>query len=243
MKYVGSKNRVAKEILPIMLKNRMLNQYFVEPFVGGSNIIDKVSGNRLASDNNKYLIELYHKLQNGYEPISFISREDFYNIKLNKDKYPMEVVALCGILASYNGNWFTAYGGYSETKTGKDRNYYKEGVKNLMKQIPNIIDIEYVYSEYDKLEIPDNSIIYCDPPYQSTGKRYKEKQFNHNKFWNWCRIKVSEGHTVFVSEYNAPEDFEMIWQKELQKTHPNQKKKSTEKLFVLKSTKLITQTN
>lgn len=114
MKYMGSKNRVAKEILPIMLKNRIPNQYFVEPFVGGSNVIDKVEGNRLASDNNKYLIELYHKLQNGYKPIDFISREDYYDIKLNKEKHPMEVVALCGILASYNGNWFRAYGGYSD---------------------------------------------------------------------------------------------------------------------------------
>lgn len=235
MKYMGSKNRIANEIIPIMLKERKENQWFVEPFVGGSNVIDKVRGNRLASDNNKYLIELYHKLQNGYKPIDFISREDYYDIKFNKEKYPMEIVALCGILASYNGNWFRAYGGYSETKTGKDRNYYKEGVNNLMKQLPNILDIEYVCCEYDELAIPENSIIYCDPPYQNVDKTYKEKQFNHDKFWEWCRTKVSEGHIVFVSEYNAPDDFEVIWEKELQKTHPNQKKKSTEKLFVLKS--------
>ena len=59
---MGSKNRVANELVPIMTESRKENQYFVEPFVGGSNIIDKVGGNRLASDNNKYLIELYHKL-------------------------------------------------------------------------------------------------------------------------------------------------------------------------------------
>ena len=232
MKYMGSKNRVAKEILPIMLKNRMPNQYFVEPFVGGSNVIDKVDGNRLASDNNnKYLIELYHKLQNGYKPIDFISREDYYDIKLNKEKHPMEVVALCGILASYNGNWFRAYGGYSETKTGNDRNYYAEGVRNLMNQVPNIMDVEYKYCEFNKLEIPPKSIIYCDPPYQSTDKTYKEKQFNHDVFWDWCRTKTNEGHNVFVSEYNAPNDFKCIWQKELPNTHPKQKKTSIEKLF------------
>ena len=231
MKYMGSKNRIAKEILPIILKNRTQNQYFVEPFVGGSNVIDKVDGKRLASDNNKYLIELYHKLQNGYKPIDFISREDYYDIKLNKEKYPMEVVALCGILASYNGNWFRAYGGYSETKTGNDRNYYAEGVRNLMKQVPNIINVEYVYCEYNKLEIPAKSIIYCDPPYQSTDKTYKEKKFNHDFFWQWCREKSKEGHSVFISEYNAPIDFKCIWQKELPNTHPKQKKTSIERLF------------
>jgi len=40
---------------------------------------------------------------------------------------------------------------------------------------------------------------------------------------------------VYVSEYNAPNDFDCIWEKELPKTHPNQKKKSTEKLFIFKS--------
>ena len=38
MKYMGSKTRIAKEILPIMLKNRTENQFWVEPFVGGGNI-------------------------------------------------------------------------------------------------------------------------------------------------------------------------------------------------------------
>jgi len=38
MKYTGSKRRVAKEILPIILKDRQLNQWYVEPFVGGGNL-------------------------------------------------------------------------------------------------------------------------------------------------------------------------------------------------------------
>ena len=44
MKYMGSKNRIAKHILPIILKDRIENQYYVEPFVGGANMIDKVDG-------------------------------------------------------------------------------------------------------------------------------------------------------------------------------------------------------
>ena len=43
MKYMGSKNRIAKEILPIMLKERG-QRTWVEPFVGGGNMI---------SENNK----------------------------------------------------------------------------------------------------------------------------------------------------------------------------------------------
>jgi DNA adenine methylase len=231
MKYMGSKARIANEILPIILKDRKLDQYYVEPFVGGANVIDKVIGKRIGGDSNKYLIELYKKLQSGYTPIEFISRADFYDIKMNKEKYPLEVVALCGILASYNGNWFRAYGGYSETKTGKDRNYYKEGVKNMLKQVPSLSGINFINSEYDELNIPKNSIIYCDPPYQSTDKTYQEKNFDHSKFWDWCRKMTVLGQVIFISEYNAPEDFECVWNKQLAKTHPNQKKDSTERLW------------
>ena len=44
MKYMGSKNRIAKHILPIMLAEAEKNGItkWVEPFVGGANLIDKV---------------------------------------------------------------------------------------------------------------------------------------------------------------------------------------------------------
>ena len=59
MKYMGSKNRIAEHILPIILKDRKENQYYVEPFVGGANMIDKVNGLRIGADINPYLIELF----------------------------------------------------------------------------------------------------------------------------------------------------------------------------------------
>ena len=40
MKYMGSKNRIAKYILPIMLESRAEGMTWVEPFVGGANMID-----------------------------------------------------------------------------------------------------------------------------------------------------------------------------------------------------------
>ena len=57
MKYMGSKNRIAKYILPIMLAAREDKQAWVEPFVGGGNMIDKVDGRRIGADMNPYLID------------------------------------------------------------------------------------------------------------------------------------------------------------------------------------------
>ena len=52
MKYMGSKARVAKEILPIILKDRVQDQWYVELFAGGMNVICEVEGNRIANDIN-----------------------------------------------------------------------------------------------------------------------------------------------------------------------------------------------
>ena len=54
MIYQGSKNKIAKYILPIMLEERKEGQAWVEPFVGGANLIDKVSGERFGNDSNIY---------------------------------------------------------------------------------------------------------------------------------------------------------------------------------------------
>jgi hypothetical protein len=44
MKYMRSKNRIAKHILPIMLAERKPWQWWVEPFVGGVNCLSEAVG-------------------------------------------------------------------------------------------------------------------------------------------------------------------------------------------------------
>ena len=65
MKYMGSKNRIAKHILPIILKDRKENQYYVEPFIGGANMIDKVGGLRIGGEFNKYIANMWIELEKG----------------------------------------------------------------------------------------------------------------------------------------------------------------------------------
>ena len=57
---------------------------------------------------------------------------------------------------------------------------------------------------------------------------------DYNYFWNWVR-ELSKNNWVFISEQNAPEDFEVIWEREVTRTmSKNNKCKATEKLFRLK---------
>ena len=103
----------------------------------------------------------------------------------------------------------------------------------MIKDINGLKDIVFYNTNYDTFDIPKNSIIYCDPPYQGTTK-YKTDVFDYNKFWNWCRSMSTNGHKIFISEYNAPSDFTCIWQKEVANTLVKNtgEKKGIEKLFI-----------
>jgi DNA adenine methylase len=233
MKYMGSKARIAHELLPIILKDRKPNQYYVEPFVGGANMIDKVDGLRIGSDINKYLISLYKELQNGWIPPRDVTREHYKDVKDNFDKYDLFYIGYVGIACSYNGIWFTGYAGEVQTKMGL-RNYSHEAHKNISKQKEYLKNIDWYSGSYETLIYPENSIIYCDIPYIGTAKyTVTADEFNHNLFYIWVRKMELKGHQVFISEYSAPEDFSCVWEGTVKSSLSGSKKTSTEKLFTL----------
>lgn len=226
---MGSKNRIAKYILPIILKDRISEeQYYVEPFCGGCNLIDKVKGNRIASDINPYLIAMYQEILKGWIPKDDYTEQDYNNVKKNKKENPY-LSGYFGFALSYGGKWF---GGWCRDRQCK-RNYVKEAHSNMVKQIPNLKQIEFFNVSYDKLDIPNNSIIYCDIPYKGTTKY--NTTFSYNNFYDWCRFMKNKGHQIFVSEYNMPEDFVCVWQKEISSslTQDTGSKKAVEKLFTI----------
>ena len=245
MKYMGSKSRIAKHILPIILKNRKEGQCYVEPFVGGANMIDKVDGWRIGADNNRYLIAMFNGCIDGRD-ISIDTSKEFYSAVrdcYNKGlgAYDDFTVGLVGFMCSANGRFFEGgYSGQSKTKIGTLRDYIAESFRGLTKQLPDLEDVKFVHSEYTNLEIPKESIVYCDIPYQGTKQYSTSKDFDHTAFWDWCRLKAHQGHKVFISEYNAPDDFVCVWQQEVKSSlSANGKsggnKKSIEKLFVHES--------
>ncbi len=62
------------------------------------------------------------------------------------------------------------------------------------------------YSDY---EYRDGDVVYCDPPYKNTDGY--GIHFDTDAFWEWVRTR---NYPVYVSEYQAPEDFVSIWNKE-----------------------------
>lgn len=236
---MGSKARIAKDISriinDIIIRNNI--ETYIEPFVGGSNMIEHIEcKNKYGYDNNEYLIEFWKQIQLGWNPLNDVEMtKSFYDdVKNNKGDYPKHIVALTGLCATYNAKWFGGYAGIVHTKIGTTRNYHHEAVRNVLKQRNNILNVVYQHGSYEDIQVSD-TIIYCDPPYEGTTK-YKD-DFDHVKYWNWVR-KMSENNIVLCSEYNAPEDFKCIWTKELTTTlDKNSRSKTVEKLFTYKQLK------
>jgi len=244
MKYMGSKNRIAKHILPIILKDRNPEQWYVEPFVGGANMIDKVDGNRLGADNNPFLIEALMMIRDTPELIpknNIEFTEADYNTcnpsKKITHEFTCAIIGYAGFAISFGAKWF---GGWSRGKDskGRQRDYVAEQFRAAVKQSKKLDGCCFMPCEYQKLDlpIPENSIIYCDPPYKGTTK-YKDGDFDHAEFWQKCRDWCADGHQLFISEYNAPDDFVCVWQQELKVSVAKDGKQKTavEKLFVHKS--------
>jgi DNA adenine methylase len=120
---------------------------------------------------------------------------------------------------------------WSWSKNKRWTDYVKECVSNNIKQSKNIQWVKFIHSSYWDLEIPKESIIYCDIPYKWTAKYKWVGEFNYEEFYKWCREKKKEWHTIFISEYNMPDDFKIVWQQEIVNNLNN--KKATEKLFTL----------
>ena len=230
MKYMGSKSRIAKHILPIMLddaKKHGINTW-VEPFVGGGNMIDKVPDRmrRIGVDYNPHTIAAMLAISDMVDNLPDNVSEDEY--RALKGKPADHISSWVRFVCSFGGK-FEA--GYARSKTG--RNYALGSKRNALKQSPKIRTVEFVCTSYNDYK-PVNSLVYCDPPYQGTTK-YKTDVFNHEEFFEWCRDTSKNGNLVYVSEYNAPNDFECVWQVEVKTNFASQRKSAThtavEKLF------------
>ncbi len=249
MKYMGSKQRIAKFIVPIIqnyIDENNITQY-IEPFVGGANIIDKIECKlKIGTDLNKYLIALLNRVKNDLPLYQDVDKntynlcKNYYNHKIDEPHFEDWEIGNIGFLASYNGRWFD--GGYGKpvfetTKNGKRfRNYYQEAKNNLLKQAQNLFfkDCCFYCSDYENylnLHI-ENTLFYVDPPYQNTTKYSNAFKFDYIRFWNWCR-QMSKKNIVIISELNAPDDFKCIWEHKANRSiNVKNKSNQIEKLFV-----------
>lgn len=236
MIYMGSKNRLSKHLIPIIQSYITSDTVaYIEPFVGGGNVIDKIKcDRRIGYDADKYVVATLSALRDGWIPPYEVSKEEYVDIKNNKDNYDDCLVGYIGYELSFGAKWF---GGYVKRDNLKHRGDIYS-YKSCMKQAPNLTGVEFIHRRFQDLDIDSikGCVIYCDPPYKGTTK-YKTEDFPYNEYYEWVR-ELSKDNIVLCSEYNMSDDFECIWKKNTIAGFDSNRKANdsknirTEKLFV-----------
>ena len=246
MQYMGSKARFAKYIVPILQKCIDDNdiQMYIEPFVGGANIIDKIKCNeRIGLDINPYLIKLLRYIRDNDlsdlpERILFEEYEQVRNsYRLNTNEYPDWYKGFIGFCGSYGSRFFD--GGYARnSKNDVTGERTKSAIKNLKEQSPNLKGIKFSCKNYSDINIDSvkNTVFYLDPPYKNS-KKYEFNNIDYDEFYIFCKNLKNNNNLVFISEYAMPKDFRVIWEKETNATIDKNAKyrdiKRIEKLFII----------
>jgi DNA adenine methylase len=238
MRYMGSKSRFAKYIAPILMKGHDQTKPYIEPFVGGGNMIDKVPASiRWGSDIEKYAVSFLTSLSEGWLPPEHLSEDEYNSIRRSPGNFDPALVGFAAYACSYSGKFWGGYGRNGNTQEGR-LPFQVEAYNNALKQAPFLKGVKFQVSPYDQIDFPDGSTVYMDPPYAGTTK-YKFGSFDHDKFWGFC-ASLSSRCRVFVSEYNAPPNWLPVWQMDTASslTKNTGGKRGLEKLFTMATPRL-----
>lgn len=241
IQYVGSKNRLSKELVPI-IQSYITEETkgYLEPFVGGANIIDKIkSKNKIGCDIHKQLIELLKYAQTHDLPET-VSEIEYKKVQHDRGLYPDWYIGLVGFCASFGAKYFGGYARRYNTN-GSIFDVPKQAINSLRKQSKTEAFKAIKFYNKSFLDLPldkiKNYVIYCDIPYRNTTK-YTTINFPYEEFYEWCK-KVSIDNIVLISEYSMPDEFKCIWSKEIKTSlgsgvNKNTDKNRIEKLFTYK---------
>lgn len=249
MKYMCSKKRFADELSAIINKE-IGNKPYYELFVGGLNLTKKIKAKTyILNDINFFLIEYFKKIKEGWTPFEEWDGEDyytkgeliyrelfsFYRQKYTIKNYSNAFMGYFGFQCCFGGRFFEGFAREKNQKT----NFFLNGKKEMEEDIKFIRNNEITFYNLDFSEFKGlkNAVVYLDPPYENT-KHYRNT-INYSFFWDFVR-ELSKDNVVFISEENAPSDFDIIWEKEVTKsimTTVGKSQKRFERLFRMKENK------
>lgn len=228
MHYLGSKARHADDIIAITCANRRADQWYVEPFVGGGNMINKVpqGAGRIANDKNYGMTALLHALGNlGWTPPETMTKTEWSRIMKKRNALKtLPLLEQAEFAFAATGPTFGSMwdGQRAKDYPGMEGTRYRQARDAALKDAPGLKGILFYDGEYSALTegnvIPPGSIVYCDPPYANTteyngakvqipvGTSTSANVWKPSRFWQWCDHLIDDMQcVVYVSEYTGPQ--------------------------------------
>lgn len=211
MRYMGGKYRQSRAIVECLRPYAEDGFTYVEPFCGGMWSAARVCrdlhpGRVILNDVNKPLMLLWDRvLRDGTDWLpQYPSKEEYELYKSRMDEYD-PLTAYYGFGFSFGGAWFSSYIKPGTSHNGDQRKSIQRKVDFL-----KTCNLELHTGNYFELDIPNNAVVYCDPPYEGRTKAHHFDTFDYGEFWQWVR-DLSARCTVFTSCYDAPDDFRDVY--------------------------------
>ena len=86
-----------------------------------------------------------------------------------------------------------------------------------LERLESLEHLQITSLSYDEIDIPDDAVVYCDPPYHACNDSLYQgtaDAFDHCAFYDWC-VNVSKTNPIFISEYSIEDDrFEIVAEKQ-----------------------------
>lgn len=231
MQYMGGKARIAKALSEAMLSLTPNRSTYLEPFVGGGWMFEKMAPNFVSAncgDVQPDIVLMWQAVAEGWVPPDEMSKERWIELK---SESPSPDRAFAGFGCSFGGKWF---GGYARP-TRPGRNYAGAASRNIERKRDAFRRAHIMERSYDQwawlAEL--GAVVYCDPPYAGTTAYNGTGAWDASQFWadmdQWSLTS-----TVFVSEYAAPPSWECVWEKQVQAALKRTDKSQmvTERLFM-----------
>jgi DNA adenine methylase len=215
---MGGKFRQSKAIVECLRPVINPETVYVEPFCGGMwsatrvirDLNPKVS---ILNDINKPLMMLWDKcIKEGVDwlPTDQQIIEDNYQKYKREQNMDDPLTAWYGAAVSFGGKWF---GGVARKVKGNEQDWYKADQRSIGRKVDILRSANLMLYSYDyqQLSIPDDSVVYCDPPYEGRTKAHNFQGFDYSAFWQWVR-ELSKRCFVLTSCFDCPDDFRPIYQ-------------------------------
>lgn len=218
MRYLGGKADVGKSIAHAIAKRRTPGALFVDMFCGSLNVVRHVPAHvalaagglvaspRIAIDACGPLITMWKAALNGWVPPRSVSREEYARIKALQDPHdPMTAFVLFG--CSFGGKWC---GGYAKDRP--EQRYAECASNGVIRKARDCAGVRLEHATFQSKHPgcwEPGTVLYCDPPYAGTTGYKALEPFNSEAFWFWAEQHARCGVHVYVSEFSAPQGWDL----------------------------------
>jgi DNA adenine methylase len=232
MQYLGGKAGPGARIAQLCSERLGDNALFVDMFCGSLNVVRHIeTPRRLAVDACGPLIVMWRAALRGWVPPTEVSREEYDGVKVTQDPNdPLTAFVLFG--CSFGGKWC---GGYAKNRP--TQRYAEHASHQVVAKASDCIGTVLEHADFQE-KCPGcwspGTVLYCDPPYAGTTGYTALKRFDSGAFWDWAGEHAQRGVNVFVSEYSAPDSWQLVDEQvatQAGRLTPGSKEKRVDRLF------------